>query len=168
MFFCRLTQEHQDKIVIQLAVQMNEALKREDDRLARDIAKKEAEQEKKRKEKEAKEKAAIESIAEHRATVVRNPACSYSCLFQGAWPRSQLVAPVPWISMLHQVCWWRWRSADILPGVFSPSPTYMWVHICQGCWKPWAWALAGHNDRAYQNTDRGLLLLKDMASSLAG
>ncbi|KFO05417.1 Coiled-coil domain-containing protein 173, partial [Balearica regulorum gibbericeps] len=67
----RLTQEHQDKIVSQLAVQMNEALKREDDRLARDIAKKEAEQEKKREEKEAKEKAAIESIAEHRATVMR-------------------------------------------------------------------------------------------------
>lgn len=80
MFFCRLTQEHQDKIVYQLVVQMNEALKREDDRLAKDIAKKEAEQEKKRKEKEAKEKAAIESIAEHRATVVRNLACSYSCL----------------------------------------------------------------------------------------
>ncbi|XP_074884582.1 cilia- and flagella- associated protein 210-like [Buteo buteo] len=67
----RLTQEHQDKIVYQLAVQMNEALKREDDRLAKDIAKKEAEQEKKRKEKEAKEKAAIESIAEHRATVMK-------------------------------------------------------------------------------------------------
>ncbi|KAM7096749.1 cilia- and flagella- associated protein 210 isoform 3-T5 [Ciconia maguari] len=67
----RLTQEHQDKIVSQLAVQMNEALKREDDRLARDIAKKEAEQEKKRKEKEAKAKAAIESVAEHRATVMK-------------------------------------------------------------------------------------------------
>ncbi|NXR02479.1 CC173 protein, partial [Sagittarius serpentarius] len=67
----RLTQEHQDKIVSQLAVHMNEALKREDDRLARDIAKKEAEQEKKCKEKEAKEKAAIESIAEHRATVMK-------------------------------------------------------------------------------------------------
>ncbi|XP_075566549.1 cilia- and flagella- associated protein 210 [Pelecanus crispus] len=67
----RLTQEHQDKIVSQLAVQMSEALKREDDRLARDIAKKEAEQEKKCKEKEAKEKAAIESIAEHRATVMK-------------------------------------------------------------------------------------------------
>ncbi|NXE25159.1 CC173 protein, partial [Ardeotis kori] len=67
----RLTQEHQDKIIRQLAVQMNEALKREDDRLARDIAKKEAEQEKKRKEKEAKEKAAIESIAEHRAAVMK-------------------------------------------------------------------------------------------------
>ncbi|NWU52048.1 CC173 protein, partial [Dromas ardeola] len=67
----RLKQEHQDKIVSQLAVQMNEALKREDDRLARDIEKKEAEQEKKRKEKEAKEKAAMESIAEHRATVLK-------------------------------------------------------------------------------------------------
>ncbi|NXV41961.1 CC173 protein, partial [Uria aalge] len=72
----RLKQEHQDKIVRQLAVQMNEALKREDDRLARDIEKKEAEQEKKRKEKEAKEKAAMESIAEHRAAVVRNRAPS--------------------------------------------------------------------------------------------
>ena len=100
MFFCRRTQEHQDKIVSQLALQMNEALKREDDHLARDIAKKEAEQEQKCKEKEAKEKAAIESIAEHRATVVRNLACSYSCLLQ-----PQLVAPVPCISMLHQVCW---------------------------------------------------------------
>ncbi|XP_010288785.1 PREDICTED: coiled-coil domain-containing protein 173, partial [Phaethon lepturus] len=67
----RVTQEHQDKIVSQLAVQMSEALKREDDRLAKDIAKKEAEQEKKRKEKEAKKKAAIESIAEHRATVMK-------------------------------------------------------------------------------------------------
>uniref|UniRef100_A0A663MGQ8 CC173 protein n=1 Tax=Athene cunicularia TaxID=194338 RepID=A0A663MGQ8_ATHCN len=75
-------QEHQDKLINQLAVQMNEALKREDDRLARDIAKKEAEQEKKRKEKEAKEKAVIESIAEHRAAVVRNLACSFSCLLQ--------------------------------------------------------------------------------------
>ncbi|NXN24803.1 CC173 protein, partial [Nycticryphes semicollaris] len=67
----RLTQERQDKIVSQLAAQMKEALTREDDRVARDIEKKEAEQEKKRKEKEAKEKAAIESIAEHRATVMK-------------------------------------------------------------------------------------------------
>ncbi|NXN09244.1 CC173 protein, partial [Indicator maculatus] len=67
----RLTQERQNKIVNQLAAQMNEALKREDDRLAREIAKKEAEQERKRKEKKAKEKAAIESIAEHRATVMK-------------------------------------------------------------------------------------------------
>ncbi|CAN0141867.1 unnamed protein product [Bubo scandiacus] len=67
----RLKQEHQDKLISQLAVQMNKALKKEDDRLARDIANKEAEQEKKRKEKEAKEKAAIESIAEHRAAVMK-------------------------------------------------------------------------------------------------
>ncbi|NXT20581.1 CC173 protein, partial [Syrrhaptes paradoxus] len=67
----RLTQKHQDKIVTQLAAQMSEALKREDDRLARDIAKKEAEQEKKLKEKEAKEKAAIASIAEHRDIVMK-------------------------------------------------------------------------------------------------
>ncbi|NWR59398.1 CC173 protein, partial [Bucorvus abyssinicus] len=67
----RLTQEHQDKIVSQLAVQINEALKREDDRLARDIAKKQAEEEKKRKENEAKKKAAIASIAEHRATMMK-------------------------------------------------------------------------------------------------
>ncbi|KAM6129568.1 LOW QUALITY PROTEIN: cilia- and flagella- associated protein 210 [Pterocles gutturalis] len=65
----RLTQKHQD-IITQLAAQMSEALKREDDRLARDIAKK-AEQEEKLKEKEAKEKAAIESIAEHRAIVMK-------------------------------------------------------------------------------------------------
>ncbi|NXV80835.1 CC173 protein, partial [Atlantisia rogersi] len=67
----RLTQEHQDKIVSQLAVQMNEALKKEDDRLARDMAKKEAEQEKNLKEKEAKEKAAIQSIAEYRESVIK-------------------------------------------------------------------------------------------------
>uniref|UniRef100_U3IFA1 Trichohyalin-plectin-homology domain-containing protein n=1 Tax=Anas platyrhynchos platyrhynchos TaxID=8840 RepID=U3IFA1_ANAPP len=53
----RLTQERQDKIVTQLAAQMSEALKMEDDRIARDIAKKEAEEEKKNKEKEAKNKA---------------------------------------------------------------------------------------------------------------
>ncbi|NXF90991.1 CC173 protein, partial [Eubucco bourcierii] len=67
----RLTQEHRNKIINQLAAQMNEALKREDDRLAADIAKKEAEQERKWKEKKAKEKAAIESIAEHRTTMMR-------------------------------------------------------------------------------------------------
>uniref|UniRef100_A0A8C3RGX6 Trichohyalin-plectin-homology domain-containing protein n=1 Tax=Cyanoderma ruficeps TaxID=181631 RepID=A0A8C3RGX6_9PASS len=52
--------------------QMSELLKMEGKRLARDVARIEAEQEKKNKEKEAKQKAAIESIAEHRATVVRN------------------------------------------------------------------------------------------------
>ncbi|OPJ80029.1 coiled-coil domain-containing protein 173 [Patagioenas fasciata monilis] len=67
----RLTQERQTKILTQLAAQMSEALKREDDRFARDVAKKEAEYQKKCKEKEAKEKAAIESIAEYRATVIK-------------------------------------------------------------------------------------------------
>ncbi|KFP77557.1 Coiled-coil domain-containing protein 173, partial [Apaloderma vittatum] len=67
----RQTEERQDKIFHQLAAQMNVALKSEDNRLARDIAKKEAEHEKKRQEKEAKVKAAIESIAEHRATVMK-------------------------------------------------------------------------------------------------
>ncbi|XP_064290600.1 cilia- and flagella- associated protein 210 [Passer domesticus] len=67
----RQVQEQQDKIISRLAEQMGEALKKEDDRLARDVARKEAEEEKKRKEKEAKQKAAIESIAEHRATVIK-------------------------------------------------------------------------------------------------
>ncbi|KFV71124.1 Coiled-coil domain-containing protein 173, partial [Dryobates pubescens] len=67
----RLIQERQNKIVNQLAAQMNEALKREDDLIAAEIAKKEAEQERKFKEKKAKEKAAIESIAEHRATMMK-------------------------------------------------------------------------------------------------
>ncbi|XP_040532657.1 coiled-coil domain-containing protein 173 isoform X2 [Gallus gallus] len=67
----RITQEHRDKIVRQLAAQMSEVLKMEDKRIAREIAKKEAAQEKEQKEKEAKKKAAIESIAEHRATVMK-------------------------------------------------------------------------------------------------
>ncbi|NXJ10496.1 CC173 protein, partial [Odontophorus gujanensis] len=67
----RLTQEQQDKIISQLAAQMSEVLKTEDERIARDIAKKEAAQEKEQKEKEAKKKAVIESIAEHRATVAK-------------------------------------------------------------------------------------------------
>lgn len=72
MFFCRQVQEQQDKIISRLAEQMSKALKMERDRLRRDTARVEAEEEKKCKEKEAKQKAAIESIAEHRATVVRN------------------------------------------------------------------------------------------------
>lgn len=72
MFFYRQAQEQQDKIISQVAGQMSKALKMESKRLARDAARIEAEQEKKDKEKEAKRKAAIESIAEHRATVVRN------------------------------------------------------------------------------------------------
>nr|XP_013815929.1 PREDICTED: coiled-coil domain-containing protein 173 [Apteryx mantelli mantelli] len=67
----RLMQEHQDTIVNRLAAQMNKAFKMEDDRVARDIAKKEAKQEKEHKDKEEKKKADIESIAEHRATVMK-------------------------------------------------------------------------------------------------
>ncbi|XP_068051887.1 cilia- and flagella- associated protein 210-like [Anomalospiza imberbis] len=67
----RQVQEQQDKIISRLAEQMGEALKKEDHRLARDVARIEAEQEKKHKEREAKQKAAIESIAEHRATVMK-------------------------------------------------------------------------------------------------
>ncbi|KFO97082.1 Coiled-coil domain-containing protein 173, partial [Calypte anna] len=67
----RVRQERQDKMVNQLAAQMNEVLKKEDDSFAKDVAKKEAEEIKKREEKEAKEKAAIESIAEYRATVMK-------------------------------------------------------------------------------------------------
>uniref|UniRef100_A0A8B9P0F1 Trichohyalin-plectin-homology domain-containing protein n=1 Tax=Apteryx owenii TaxID=8824 RepID=A0A8B9P0F1_APTOW len=67
----RLMQEHQDTIVNRLAAQMNKAFKMEDDRVARDIAKIEAKQEKERKDKEEKKKADIESIAEHRATVMK-------------------------------------------------------------------------------------------------
>uniref|UniRef100_A0A8C3MNJ7 Uncharacterized protein n=1 Tax=Geospiza parvula TaxID=87175 RepID=A0A8C3MNJ7_GEOPR len=81
-FFCRQVQEQRDKIISQLAEQMSEALRKEDGRLARDAARIEAEEEKKRKEKEAKQKAAIESIAEHRATVVRNLALLFLFLHQ--------------------------------------------------------------------------------------
>jgi len=56
---------------------MNKALRMEDDRLDRAAAEVENEYQVKNKEKEAKKKAAIESIAEHRATDVRN--LIYSC-----------------------------------------------------------------------------------------
>ncbi|XP_009994604.1 PREDICTED: coiled-coil domain-containing protein 173 [Chaetura pelagica] len=67
----RLQQARQDKVVSQITSQMSEALKKESENLARAIAKKEAEYEKKCKEKEAKEKAAIKAIAEYRATVMK-------------------------------------------------------------------------------------------------
>ncbi|XP_059676527.1 cilia- and flagella- associated protein 210-like [Gavia stellata] len=67
----RIMQEHKDKAVEQLTAQMNEACKIEDDRLARGAAEVEDEYQMKNKEKEAKKKAAIESIAEHRATVMK-------------------------------------------------------------------------------------------------
>ncbi|CAN0214459.1 unnamed protein product [Bubo scandiacus] len=67
----RQMQKHKDKAFEQLTAQMNEAFKIEDDRLARGAAEVEREYQIKNKEKEAKEKAAIESIAEHRATVMK-------------------------------------------------------------------------------------------------
>ncbi|XP_010567748.1 PREDICTED: coiled-coil domain-containing protein 173-like [Haliaeetus leucocephalus] len=67
----RLMQKHKDKAFAQLTAQMNEACKIEDDRLARGAAEVEYEYQMKNKEKEAKKKATIESIAEHRATVMK-------------------------------------------------------------------------------------------------
>ncbi|KAM6349076.1 cilia- and flagella- associated protein 210-like [Alca torda] len=67
----RLIQEHKDKAFEKLAAQMNEAWKMEDDRLARGAAEVEDEYQIKNKEKEAKKKAAIDSITEHRATVLK-------------------------------------------------------------------------------------------------
>ncbi|XP_061861082.1 cilia- and flagella- associated protein 210-like [Colius striatus] len=67
----RLMQEHKDKAFEQLTAQMNETCKIEDDRLARGAAEVENEYQIKNKEKDAKKKAAIESIAEHRATVMK-------------------------------------------------------------------------------------------------
>lgn len=67
----RMIQMHKDKAFEQLTAQMNDALKIEDDRLARGAAEVEAEYQMKNKEKEIQKKAAIDSIAEHRATVMK-------------------------------------------------------------------------------------------------
>ncbi|XP_035167911.1 coiled-coil domain-containing protein 173-like [Oxyura jamaicensis] len=67
----RLVQEHQDKAFKQLAGQMNQTLRMEAERFARGAAEVEDEYQMKTKEREAKTKAAIESIAEHRDTVVK-------------------------------------------------------------------------------------------------
>ncbi|KAM4776733.1 uncharacterized protein ACIQIH_009784 [Cyanocitta cristata] len=67
----RMIQKHKDKALEQLTAQMNEAFKVEDDRLARGAAEVEVEYQMKNKEKERKKKAAIESIEEHRATVMK-------------------------------------------------------------------------------------------------
>ncbi|XP_009323694.1 PREDICTED: coiled-coil domain-containing protein 173-like [Pygoscelis adeliae] len=67
----RLTQECKDKAFEQLTAQMNRACKIEDDRLARGAAEVEDEYQKKTKETEEKKKSAIESIAVHRATVMK-------------------------------------------------------------------------------------------------
>ncbi|XP_072198019.1 cilia- and flagella- associated protein 210-like [Excalfactoria chinensis] len=65
---CRLIEEHQDKACKKLTAQMNKALRMENDRLDRAAAEAEDKYQVKNKEKEAKKKAAIESIAEYRAT----------------------------------------------------------------------------------------------------
>ncbi|PKU49427.1 hypothetical protein llap_292 [Limosa lapponica baueri] len=67
----RIVQEHKDKAFEKLAAQMNEACKMEDERLARGAAEVEDEYQIKNKEKEAKKKAAIESIADYRATAMK-------------------------------------------------------------------------------------------------
>ncbi|XP_064019469.1 cilia- and flagella- associated protein 210-like [Pogoniulus pusillus] len=67
----RLIQERKDKAVEQLTAQMNEAWKIEDQRLARGAAEVECEYQRQNKEKEQEKKAAIESIAEHRAAVMK-------------------------------------------------------------------------------------------------
>ncbi|KAM9010505.1 cilia- and flagella- associated protein 210-like [Ara ararauna] len=67
----RVMQVHKDKALEQLTAQINEAFKSEDDRIARGAAAVEDEYQIKNEEKEAKQKAAIEAIAEHRATVMK-------------------------------------------------------------------------------------------------
>ncbi|XP_014809663.1 PREDICTED: stress response protein nst1-like [Calidris pugnax] len=67
----RIVQEHKDRACEKLAAQMNEACKMEDDRLARGAAEVEDEYQIKNKEKEAKKKAAIESIADYRASAMK-------------------------------------------------------------------------------------------------
>ncbi|XP_027492818.1 coiled-coil domain-containing protein 173-like [Corapipo altera] len=67
----RLMQKQTDKAFEKLSAQMNKAFKIEDDCLVRGAAEVEAEYQMKNKEKEARQKAAIESIAEYRATVIK-------------------------------------------------------------------------------------------------
>ncbi|KAM7048830.1 cilia- and flagella- associated protein 210-like isoform 1-T2 [Acridotheres tristis] len=67
----RMIQKHKDKAFDQLTAQMNETFKIEDDRLARGAAEAEVEYQMQTKEKESKKKAAIESIEEHRVTVMK-------------------------------------------------------------------------------------------------
>lgn len=67
----RMIQKHKDKAFDQLTAQMNETFKIEDERLARGAAEVEVEYQMQNKEKESKKKAAIESIEEHRVTVMK-------------------------------------------------------------------------------------------------
>uniref|UniRef100_A0A8C0GIK5 Trichohyalin-plectin-homology domain-containing protein n=1 Tax=Chelonoidis abingdonii TaxID=106734 RepID=A0A8C0GIK5_CHEAB len=67
----RLMQERRDITTNHLVAQMKQTFERIDERVARDVAEREAEWEKELKEREEKTKAELKSIAEHRATVVR-------------------------------------------------------------------------------------------------
>ncbi|XP_039351223.1 coiled-coil domain-containing protein 173 isoform X4 [Mauremys reevesii] len=67
----RLMQERRDIITNRLVAQMKQTFERIDERVARDVAEREAEWEKELKEKEEKTKAELKSIAEHRATVIK-------------------------------------------------------------------------------------------------
>ncbi|XP_074858114.1 cilia- and flagella- associated protein 210 isoform X2 [Carettochelys insculpta] len=67
----RLMQEQRDNITNHLAALMKQTFEGIDERVARDMAEKEAEWEKERKEKEEKKKAELKSIAEHRAAVIK-------------------------------------------------------------------------------------------------
>ncbi|XP_053900240.1 cilia- and flagella- associated protein 210 isoform X3 [Malaclemys terrapin pileata] len=67
----RLMQERRDIITNHLAAQMKQTFERIDERVARDVAEREAEWEKELKEREEKNKAELKSIAEHRATVIK-------------------------------------------------------------------------------------------------
>lgn len=67
----RMIQKHKDKAFDQLAAQMNETIKIEDDRLARGAAEVEVEYQIQNKAKEIKKKAAVESIEEHRVSVMK-------------------------------------------------------------------------------------------------
>lgn len=78
IFPCRMIQKHKDKAFDQLTAQMNETIKIEDDRLARGAAEVEVEYQIQNKAKEIKKKAAVESIEEHRVSVVRNGGCPCS------------------------------------------------------------------------------------------
>ncbi|XP_032920614.1 coiled-coil domain-containing protein 173-like [Catharus ustulatus] len=67
----RMIEKHKDKAFDQLTAQMNETIRIEDDRLARGAAEVEVEYQMQNKAKELKKKAAVESIEEHRVSVMK-------------------------------------------------------------------------------------------------
>uniref|UniRef100_A0A8C3RTK1 Trichohyalin-plectin-homology domain-containing protein n=1 Tax=Chelydra serpentina TaxID=8475 RepID=A0A8C3RTK1_CHESE len=70
----RLMQEHRDITTNRLVEQMKQTFEKIDERVARDVAEREAEWEKELKEKDEKNKAELKSIAEHRASVAEKRA----------------------------------------------------------------------------------------------